>query len=269
MSDSSQRWVVRGQNERLAAAAYDDYPSRELLATAKTLDQREWWEEIYHSYQAIRECWLIRIATASIPYPSRFDPLLPLLDAKEIDQLHYDLVWCQVDEADNWFSLIAACIEELNAVLASRGCAPMSPYAWFVSMRQAAADNLYRVCLLDYVEVAKTDVKQSAEFFCHLQDLDEKALKSYGRRAQRHHPLDKHQSPETPVILPIVEAKAVKEPEVGVLLDAYKQAKAKTGSIMSRMLRRTRDSETFERPRAMAWFQGKARYGEKHGGTYG
>lgn len=269
MAASPQRWVLSGQSERIAAANFDDYPSRELLETAHTPDQQAWWAEIHSWHQAIRDCWLVRIAVKQQANPSRFDPLLPLLDAKQIDQLHYDLVWSQVDEADSWFSLIAACLAELNADVSQRGHDPCTAYHWFVSMRQAAADNLYRVCLEGYVEISKADVKQSADFLRHLENHNEKARKSYERWVQHHHPLDALQTPDIPFILGIAEVKADKDPEVRKYLNAYKQAKAKTADIMATMLRRTRDSKAFERPRAMAWYKGQAQYGQKHGGTYG
>jgi hypothetical protein len=280
MPDTPQFRVPPEQLERLAAAAYDDYPSHELRATAQTQDQQDWFEEIHSWHQAIRDCWVIRIATSprerdspSAPPPpyqctSRFDPLLPYLDAKQIDQLHYDLVWSQVDEADSWFSLIAGCLAELNADVSQRGHDPCTAYHWFVSMRQAAADNLYRVCLKGYVEIPKADVKQSADLLRHLEHHDKKALQRYQRKAQHRHPLDHRTTPEIGFILTIAKAKAQRDPETRKHLAAYQQAKAQQADIMATMLARTRDSATLERPRAMAWYKGQIKYGQPQGGTY-
>jgi hypothetical protein len=269
MPDTPQRCDPPSQDERLAAAAYDDYPNHELRETAQTPDQREWFDDIRGEHQAIRDCWLTRIDTAHLEIASQFDPLLPYLDAKQIDQLHYDLVWSRVDEADNWFSLITACLAELNTALGPNGHHPWTAYDWFVSLRQAAADNQYRVCLENYVEIPKTAVKQSADFLRHLEHHDEKALQRHKRRAQRSHPLDHLSTPEIGFILTIAEAKAQRDPEVRKHLAAYKKAKAKSADIMATMLVRTRDSATLERPRAMAWYKGQAMYGQPQGGTYG
>ncbi|MDA0268397.1 MAG: hypothetical protein O3A14_15925 [Cyanobacteria bacterium] len=281
MPDTPQFRVPPEQLERLAAAAYDNYPSPELRATAQTRDQQDWFEEIHSWHQAIRACWVIRIATSprerdspSAPPPpyqctSQFDPLLPYLDTKQIDPLHHKLVWSQVDEADSWFSLIATCLSELNTALGSKSPSPSTAYHWFVSLRQAAVNNQYRVCLENYVEIPKTAVKQSADFLRHLEHHDEKALQRHERRAQHRHPLDHLTTPELGFILTIAKAKAQRDPETRQHLAAYQQAKAQQADIMATMLARTRDSATLERPRAMAWYKGQKKYGQPQGGTYG
>lgn len=253
--------------EEMAAVGLWDLPDVGLLGQVKTQDQQDYWEQLKAFYFIVSLCWRSKLLNPSAGFESFDDPLYSILEAKEVDKIHYELVWRRANRLQALYKVLEMGEEYIAEEALDLGFNyPYTLSSLFGSIIKNDVDSLFKVCLEPYKNVLAPNILTASKLLLKLSKYQ--VLKPEEIRKIKHLDGQLQNNKLHGFAIQACAHKAQQDEKLRQLLMTYVDAIRQEAEVTKTATSRTRDSKTFNKPRSFVWQKGNILYADCHGGTY-